>query len=127
SVVPLVIKMKVVLAILAFAATAQAAPAAIFGKAHIPIDAGYPYTDALGFSVPKGLPHTTYNLADVAPAFTYSHIPAFAPLTYAVAPAVAPGYVAQTLGATHIAPLPAGIGYASHHINLAAAPGTETE
>ncbi|KAK8741068.1 hypothetical protein OTU49_002476 [Cherax quadricarinatus] len=38
---------------------------------------------------------------------------------------VQPGYVAKTPGATHIAPLPAGLGYASHHINTAAAPGTD--
>ncbi|CAL4090897.1 unnamed protein product, partial [Meganyctiphanes norvegica] len=136
SLVPLIIKMKVVLAVLAFAAAAQAAPHTILGGAAIPIDGGYPYTDALGFSIPKALPVATYSHAAVAPAIsyshlpaiaplTYSHIPAVAPLTYAVSPAVAPGYVAKTLGATHIAPLPAGIGYASHHINLAAAPGTE--
>merc|ERR1739840_86461 len=131
----LIIKMKVVLAILAVASVAYAAPHLILGGGAIPIDGGYPYTDALGFSVPKGLPLTTYTAA-AAPAITYSHLPAIspityshlpaiAPLTYAVAPAVAPGYVAKTPGATHIAPLPAGLGYASHHINLAAAPGSE--
>ncbi|CAL4125232.1 unnamed protein product, partial [Meganyctiphanes norvegica] len=120
-VVPLVIKMKVVLAILAVAAAAQAAPAPepFLGGAAIPIDAGYPYTDALGFSFPRGLPLTTYAHGAVAPAITYSNLP------YAAFPAVHPGYVAKTPGATHIAPLPAGIGYASHHFNLAAAPGTE--
>ncbi|XP_068207617.1 uncharacterized protein [Palaemon carinicauda] len=58
-----------------------------------------------------GLP-ATYSLG--APAFT----------TYQVAPA--PGYVAKTLGSEHIAPLPAGsANFASHHINVARAPGTE--
>merc|ERR1719239_348979 len=116
--------MKVVLAVLAFAAAAQAAPHTILGGAAIPIDGGYPYTDALGFNIPNALP-LTYSHTPL----TYSHYPAvapaIAPLTYAVAPAVHPGYVAKTPGATHIAPLPAGIGYASHHINLASAPGTE--
>merc|ERR1719308_601119 len=99
--------MKVVLAVLAVAAAANAAPATLIGGAAIPIDGGYPYTDALGFDIPKALP--------VSP-LTYSHIPA--PITYSVGTAVHPGYVAKTPGATHIAPLPAGIGYASHHINL---------
>ncbi|XP_076038785.1 uncharacterized protein LOC143023987 [Oratosquilla oratoria] len=31
---------------------------------------------------------------------------------------VHPGYVAKTPGSTHIAPLPKGLAYASHHINL---------
>merc|ERR1712142_935121 len=126
--------MKVVLAVLAVAAAANAAPATILTGGAIPIDGGYPHTDALGFDIPKGLPHTTYKVGSaIAPLTTYSHLPAISPLTYslpavapiALAPAVAPGYVAKTPGATHIAPLPAGIGYASHHINLAAAPGTE--
>merc|ERR1712142_1427162 len=127
--------MKVVLAVLAVAAAANAAPATILTGGAIPIDGGYPHTDALGFDIPKGLPLTTYKVGSaVAPLTTYSHLPARSPLTYshfpaispltyslpAVAPiALAPGYVAQTPGATHIAPLPAGIGYASHHINLA--------
>ncbi|CAL4169368.1 unnamed protein product [Meganyctiphanes norvegica] len=127
--------MKVVLAILAFAAAAQAAPHTILGGAAISIDGGYPYTDALGFNIPNALPltysHTplAYSHLPAISPLTYSHFPAvapaYAPLTYAVAPAVHPGYVAKTPGATHIAPLPAGIGYASHHINLASAPGTE--
>merc|ERR1711887_126791 len=117
---PLIIKMKVALAILAIASAANAAPATFLTGGVIPIDGGYPYTDALGFSTyshpftySAGLP------------LTYSHLPAIAPLTYAVAPAIQGGYVAKTPGATHIAPLPAGIGFASHHINLAEAPGTE--
>merc|ERR1712121_117979 len=132
---PLVIKMKVVLAVLALAAAASAAPATLLTGAAIPIDGGYPYTDALGFSINKQLPITTYShgLSPLTytgfPGLTYSGLPAVAPLTYniapIVAPVVAPGYVAKTPGATHIAPLPAGIGYASHHINLAEAPGTE--
>ncbi|ROT68340.1 putative elastin a [Penaeus vannamei] len=43
------------------------------------------------------------------------------PITYVAKPVttqvVQPGYVAQTKGSTHIAPLPSGLGYASHHIN----------
>ncbi|XP_066951531.1 uncharacterized protein [Macrobrachium rosenbergii] len=60
---------------------------------------------------------------------TYSVLPT----TYVAAPqiqtvqasVVAPGYVAKTPGSEHVAPLPAGLGYASHHINLAKAPGTQ--
>merc|ERR1712179_51281 len=135
---PLVIKMKVVLAILAVVAAANAAPATILTGGAIPIDGGYPYTDALGFSIPKTVPLTTYSHAPITyplglpalsysglPALSYSHLPAIAPLTYAAVPAIQGGYVAKTPGATHIAPLPAGIGFASHHINLAEAPGTE--
>merc|ERR1711962_436064 len=139
SVHPLITTMKVVLAVLALAVAANAAPATLIGGSAIPIDGGYPYTDALGFSIPKGVAHATVDVSKkvVAPLtyshlpLTYSHFPALSPITYsalptvALAPAVAPGYVAKTPGATHIAPLPAGIGYASHHINLAAAPGTE--
>merc|ERR1711970_1395759 len=126
----LIIKMKVVLAVLAVASVASAAPHLILGGGAIPIDGGYPYTDALGFSVPRTVPLTSYTHAPITystglSALSYSALPAIAPLTYNIAPAVAPGYVAQTPGATHIAPLPAGIGYASHHINLADAPGTE--
>merc|ERR1719308_444828 len=114
--------MKVVLAVLAVAAAANAAPATLIGGAAIPIDGGYPYTDALGFDIPKALPLTYSHISpltysNISP-LTYSHIPA--PITYSVGTAVHPGYVAKTPGATHIAPLPVGIGYASHHINLAA-------
>merc|ERR1711970_23222 len=119
---PLIIKMKVALAILAIASAANAAPATFLTGGVIPIDGGYPYTDALGFSTYSHAP-ITYSTG--LSALSYSALPAIAPLTYNIAPAVAPGYVAQTPGATHIAPLPAGIGYASHHINLADAPGTE--
>merc|ERR1719193_773036 len=116
--------MKVVLAVLVLAAAANAAPATLIGGV------------IGGAAIPKGVKLTKLKTAAVAP-LTYSHLPAFSPLAYshiaspitysalptvAVAPAVAPGYVAKTPGATHIAPLPAGIGYASHHINLAAAP-----
>merc|ERR1711872_320337 len=129
--------------VLAVAAAANAAPATILTGGAIPVDGGYPYTDALGFDIPHGLPLTTYTAGAAIAPLTYSHLPAYSPLTYshlpayspltyslpAVAPiavpAVAGGYVAKTPGATHIAPLPAGIGYASHHINLAAALGTE--
>merc|ERR1719308_166203 len=114
--------MKVVLAVLAVADAANAAPATLIGGAAIPIDGGYPYTDALGFDIPKALPVSPLTYSHISP-LTYSHLPP--PITYSVGTAVHPGYVAKTPGATHIAPLPAGIGYASHHINLADAPGTE--
>merc|ERR1711872_955637 len=118
--------------VLAVAAAANAAPATILTGGAIPVDGGYPYTDALGFDIPHGLPLTTYTAGAAISPLTYSHLPAYSPLTYSLpavapiaVPAVAGGYVAKTPGATHIAPLPAGIGYASHHINLAAALGTE--
>ncbi|KAK8383050.1 hypothetical protein O3P69_011516 [Scylla paramamosain] len=38
---------------------------------------------------------------------------------------VQPGYVAKTPGAEHYAPLPEGLAYASHHINIRPAAGTE--
>lgn len=48
------------------------------------------------------------------------------PITYkaAAVAAVEPGYVAKTPGSVHKADLPAGLGFASHHINLQPAPGT---
>ena len=54
------------------------------------------------------------------------HYPAYqvAPVHYATYPVVHPGYVAKTPGAEHYAPLPAGLAYASHHINNKPAPGT---
>ncbi|XP_045113820.1 uncharacterized protein LOC123506045 [Portunus trituberculatus] len=42
-----------------------------------------------------------------------------------VYPVVQPGYVAKTPGAEHYAPLPEGLAYASHHINIRPAAGTE--
>merc|ERR1712179_718107 len=78
---PLIIKMKVVLAVLAVAAAANAAPATILTGGAIPIDGGYPYTDALGFSIPKTVPLTTYSHAPITyplglPALSYSGLPA---------------------------------------------------
>merc|ERR1711970_1244506 len=92
----LIIKMKVVLAVLAVASVASAAPHLILGGGAIPIDGGYPYTDALGFSVPRTVPLTTYSHAPITystglSALSYSALPAIAPLTYNIAPAVAPG------------------------------------
>lgn len=51
---------------------------------------------------------------------------ASAPAVVAVQPiqAIQPGYVAATRGAVHIAPLPGNTPLASHHLNLAPAPGT---
>ncbi|KAK3857224.1 hypothetical protein Pcinc_036507 [Petrolisthes cinctipes] len=61
--------------------------------------------------------------------FDYRAIPYIGnvfPPHYNYNPAVIqPGYVAKTLGAEHYAPLPEGLGYASHHINVAPAPGSD--
>ncbi|KAA0203978.1 hypothetical protein HAZT_HAZT004563 [Hyalella azteca] len=46
------------------------------------------------------------------------------PQTYSAA-GLPSGYVAKNLGVTHEAPLPEGLGYASYHINVRPAPGTE--
>ncbi|XP_066951532.1 uncharacterized protein [Macrobrachium rosenbergii] len=55
--------------------------------------------------------------AGIIPGITTYQVSAVAP---------APGYVAKTLGSEHVAPLPAGsANFASHHINVAKAPGTE--
>merc|ERR1711962_841485 len=89
SVHPLITTMKVVLAVIALAAAANAAPTTLIGGAAIPIDGGYPYTDALGFDIPKALPLTTYSAA-VAPLTTYSHLPAISPLTSSHFPAYSP-------------------------------------
>lgn len=53
------------------------------------------------------------------------HVPFSAGVVPYAVPVVHPGYVAKTPGATHIAPLPEGLAYASHHINAAPAPGTK--
>lgn len=47
------------------------------------------------------------------------------PYSAVYTPVVQPGYVAKTPGAEHYAPLPEGLAYASHHINVNKAPGTE--
>jgi len=68
--------------------------------------------------------------AGALPAVNYGVLPTtyVAPQTIQLQPVqtnvVAPGYVARTPGSEHVAPLPSGLGYASHHINLAKAPGT---
>ncbi|XP_066951869.1 uncharacterized protein [Macrobrachium rosenbergii] len=62
-----------------------------------------------------GIIPQTYSVG--TPALTTYQVSAVAP---------APGYVAKTLGSEHVAPLPAGsTSFASHHINVAKAPGTE--
>ncbi|XP_068207619.1 uncharacterized protein [Palaemon carinicauda] len=99
----------------------------------IPLYTGgvFPYSAGLLPSAGGILPYSAGVLpysAGVLPS-TYSLLPT----TYVAAPriqtvqtsVVAPGYVAKTPGAEHIAPLPSGLGYASHHINLAKAPGTK--
>merc|ERR1712126_159868 len=95
--------MKVALALLALAAVAVATPLYYVGP-HAYAAPYHPYT---------------YPVVHAAPVVkTYT------------AQAVVPGYVAKTPGATHTAPLPVGpagesIGYASHHLNLDAAPGSK--
>lgn len=75
-------------------------------------DDDFRYVFPAGYPVP-----TTYNFGPVpGPVFPYAY-------TVPVKP-VQPGYVAQTIGTEHRAPLPAGGAYASHHINIAPAPGT---
>nr|XP_045600701.1 uncharacterized protein LOC123759613 [Procambarus clarkii] len=74
-----------------------------------------PYT---GGVIPyAGVAHSGYGFPSV-----YSVPVQYKPVEAKV---VQPGYVAKTPGSTHIAPLPAGLGYASHHINVAPAPGTQ--
>lgn len=63
----------------------------------------------------------------VSPAITPYKFPAYQPAVVpysVVANPIAPGYVAKTRGAEHYAPLPEGLAYASHHINVNPAPGT---
>merc|ERR1712121_515852 len=97
---PLITTMKVVLAVLALAAAANAAPTTLIGGAAVPIDGGYPYTDALGFDIPKTLPltysHLPLTYSNISPLtysltspLTYSHIPA--PIPYSALPSVAVG------------------------------------
>merc|ERR1719187_572229 len=76
---------------------------------------GLPITTYSGLTGLTGLPLTTYS------GLPLSTIKTITPISYTVPH---PGYVAKTPGSTHIAPLPAGLGYASHHINLTPAAGT---
>jgi len=106
--------MKVVLVLL-FAAVASSVPLKYFysspyigGYAHH----GYPYAGG----------YYGYAAAPV--------VKVIRPVVKTVAVAApAPGYVAETPGSLHTAPLPVGPSgegfYASHHINNAAAPGTK--
>lgn len=99
----------------------------------IPYNTGFfPYTAGVLPYNAGVLPYSGGVLPYSAGVFPYNYgtLPtmySFAPVQYkAVQTSVlAPGYVAKTPGAEHIAPLPAGLGYASHHINLAKAPGTK--
>lgn len=68
----------------------------------------------LFYATPGGI--SPYGIPAYKPAMAYS--PVYTPF-------VQPGYVAKTPGAEHYAPLPEGLGYASHHINVNKAPGTE--
>lgn len=59
-----------------------------------------------------------------SPVFYSAPVVQAAPAAVSYSAAVQPGYVAKTKGSEHYAPLPEGLGYASHHINLQNAPGT---
>lgn len=77
-------------------------------------DDDYSYVIPANYRIPS-----TYNFGAIpGPVFPYAY-------TIPVNPIIQPGYVAQTRGSEHRAPLPAAIGYASHHINIAPAPGTK--
>merc|ERR1712212_56747 len=106
--------MKVVIALLGLVAATNAVT--IYnGALPLAYGAGVPLTYGAG-------PITTYAAAPalrIQPHITkYSVKPIAHEINYAH-----PGYVAVTPGAKHIAPLP--FGRASHHVNLAKAPGTE--
>ncbi|XP_037068238.1 uncharacterized protein LOC119089584 isoform X2 [Pollicipes pollicipes] len=98
--------MKVVIALFALVAVANSA--LVYSGLGLP--ATYSGLHAVAYSAPAVhiQPQiTTYSLNPIAHEVNYAH----------------PGYVAVTPGAKHVAPLPyAG---ASHHVNLANAPGTK--
>merc|ERR1711890_24932 len=93
---------------------------------------------AVASSVPAGYFYSSPYLAGYPAYYGYNHYGyAARPVVKYVQPVVktvavaapAPGYVAETPGSLHTAPLPVGPSgdgfYASHHINNAAAPGTK--
>jgi len=105
--------MKVVLVLL-FAAVASSVPAGYFYSS--PYLTGYPYLGVNRYA------HYGYG------ALPYAvHTPVVKVVKTVAAPA--PGYVAETPGSLHTAPLPVGPSgdgfYASHHINTAKATGTK--
>lgn len=108
--------MKVVLVLL-FAAVASSVPAGYFYSS--PYLAGYRHAGYPGY-------YSGYNHYGYAAAPFRHVLPVVK--TVAVAAAPAPGYVAETPGSLHTAPLPVGPSgegfYASHHINTDPAPGT---
>ena len=67
----------------------------------LPITTGLTYGTPLTYSAFNTLPLTSFRYAQPVVAAT----------------AIQPGYFAQNPGATHVAPLPQGLAYASHHIN----------
>merc|ERR1719402_288935 len=115
------VSIMVISVVLLALACASAAPAGYFYSS--PYLAGYPH------GVPTYYGYNHYGYA-AHPAV----LPVYKPVvpvvkTVAVAAAPAPGYVAETPGSLHTAPLPIGPSgegaYASHHINNAPAPGTK--
>ncbi|XP_068207616.1 uncharacterized protein [Palaemon carinicauda] len=112
--------MKAVLALCFLGVASAAYIPMTYNAGMIPQATGFlpmtPMTAGMIPNQPSMILPATYSLG--TPAFTTYQVSA------AVAPA--PGYVAKTLGSEHVAPLPAGsANFASHHINVAKAPGTE--
>ena len=81
----------------------------------------FPVSYSSSSFVPTSYKFTSPVQTVVAPAV----VPQPSPVVYSAAPEIEPGYVAKTPGSEHLADLPVGLGYASHHINLQKAPGTE--
>lgn len=126
--------MQVLLVVL-LAAVAASAPASYYSSPYL---SGYPYHGLTrgytGYTGYTGYNHYGYGALPALPVHGYGALPV---VKYAPVPVVktvvvpAPGYVAQTRGSLHTAPLPVGPSgetpsgaYASHHINLQPAAGT---
>merc|ERR1712121_488351 len=108
-------KMKVILALCFLGAASAAVIPLTYTSGIVPQAAGY-----IPYNSPGIIPYTGGAFPTV-----YTGTPIVS--TYQVA-AINPvgGYVAKTLGNEHWAPLPAGsANFASHHINMAKAPGTK--
>merc|ERR1712002_255621 len=124
TVCPETANMKFLLALCFLGAASAAVVPLTYSGLPLTSYSGLPITSYSGLSGLTGLPITTYSTGLTGlPLTTYSALPikTITPISYSVPH---PGYVAKTPGSTHIAPLPAGLGYASHHINLTPAAGT---
>ncbi|XP_042883348.1 sulfur globule protein CV3-like [Penaeus japonicus] len=120
--------MKAVLVLCLLGAASAAVVPLTYTAGTYPFGAGVlPYTGGVLPYTGGVLPYTGGVLPYTGSVLPYTY--GAQPITYVAKPVtthvVQPGYVAQTKGSTHIAPLPAGLGYASHHINVADAPGTQ--